>query len=100
MMPHAAQDERRFPRDEARMVEGLTEPEVVALLCRDGTCPEWIDIHPEAVGPGVTVFRLLCCGRFTADSAKLYYTSRALGPFGIKSPALPHKFREGDRGSR
>ena len=93
----ATQDERVFPSDEGRIVEGLTEQEVVALLCRNGTCPEWIDIYPEAVGPGVTLFRLLCCGRFTPDPAKMYYTSRGLGPFGIKSPVLPPKFREGDR---
>ena len=94
---HAAADELRFPSDDGRTVESLTEWEVVSLLCRDGTCPEWIDIFPEAVGQGVTVFRLWCCGRYTGDVSKMYYSRRGLGPFGVKSPVLPPGFRHGER---
>lgn len=94
---HATADEVRFPSDDRRTVEGLTEREVVALLCRDAKCPEWIDVSAEAVGKDVTVFRLLCCGRYTDDVSKMYYTRRGLGPFGVKSPVLPPQFREGER---
>jgi len=69
----------------------------MALLCRDGRCPEWIDISVEAVGEGVTVFRLTCCGRYTADPGRMHYTRHGLGPFGVKSPVLPRGFREGER---
>jgi hypothetical protein len=86
-----------FPSDDARTVEGLTERQVVDLLCRDGACPEWIDVCVEATRPGVTVFRLVCCGRYTADRRKMYYNDRGLGPFGVKSPDLPPGFRDGQR---
>jgi hypothetical protein len=94
---HATADEVLYPSDDGRTVQRVTEREVVALLCRDGKCPEWIDVSAEAVGPGVTVFRLLCCGRYTGDNSKMYYASRGLGPFGVKSPVLPPRFREGER---
>ena len=94
---NATADEVLFPSDDARTIEGLTEREVVALLCRDETCPEWIDLRVEVVGAGVTIFRLTCCGRYTADPGRMYYSSRGLGPFGVKSPVLPPRFREGER---
>ena len=43
------------------------------------------------------MFRLTCCGRYTADPARMYYGSRGLNPFAIKSPVLPPEFRDGDR---
>src|SRR4051794_35466442 len=55
---HATADEGRVPSDDGRTLDGLTERDVVELLCRDGACPEWIDISAEAAGRGVTVFRL------------------------------------------
>ena len=36
-------------------------------------------------------------GRYTDDNSKMYYASRGLGPFGVKSPELPPRFREGER---
>src|SRR3954462_4330296 len=58
----------RYAADDGRSVEGLTEQEAVALLYRDGRCPEWIDVSVEVASEGVTVFRLLCCGRYTDDA--------------------------------
>lgn len=39
--------------------------------------------------------KMLCCGRFTSDPQKMYYSERGFGPFGIKSPDLPRDYTEG-----
>jgi hypothetical protein len=91
------EDEVVYPADDGKVLEGFSEQEVVGLLYRDGRCPEWIDVQVEAVGAGVTVFRLDCCGRYTDDKRRMYYSKRGLGPFGVKSPDLPPGFKEGDR---
>ena len=70
---------------------------VVALLHRDGRCPEWIDVSVEAIGTGFTLLRLLCCGRYTDDRKKMHYDDQGLGPFGIKSPVLPPNYVEGSK---
>ena len=88
-------DEVVFPEDNGREVNAASAEEVLKLLYRDGCCPEWIDIAAEAVGQDFTLLRLLCCGRFTNDLRKMYYQDRGMGPFGIKSPALPPDFAEG-----
>jgi hypothetical protein len=75
----------------------FSEQEAVDLLYRDGTCPEWIDVNAEAVSEGATVFRLICCERYTDDKSKMYYSKRGLGPFGVKSPNLPFGYSNGDR---
>lgn len=85
--------EQVFP-DEADPAAPLTAAEVVALLWRDRCVPEWIDISVEAADDQCTFFRLLCCGRFTADESLLYYPESGLSPFGCKSPALPHPWTE------
>ncbi len=85
-------DERVFPADSAKFGErvGPVPASVVAdLLWRDGLLPEWVDISVELVDAEHTYFQLLCCGRFTADESRLYYSDHGQGPFGIKSPRLP-----------
>jgi len=94
---NATPDEVLYPQDDGRDVVCDSDRDVVALLCRDGRCPEWIDIGVEAIGEGFTLLRLLCCGRFTNDVEKMYYSKTGLGPFGIKSPYLPPDYVEGSR---
>ena len=94
---HATDDEIFHPEDDGKAFAGLSEDEVVALLWREGRCPEWIDISAEAVGPTYTLLNLLCCGRYSDDPDKMYYAKRGQGPFGIKSPVLPVGWKEGVR---
>jgi len=84
--------EHIFPNDISvygERVGPIAAPTVVDLLWRDGLIPEWIDISVERSDAEHTYFEILCCGRFTADDALLYYVSRGQGPFGSKSPRLP-----------
>lgn len=92
---HATPDDVLYPGDNDRVVSCDSETDVVALVFRDGRCPQWIDVSAVRVGDTFTELRLLCCGRFTNDRDKLYYTDGGTGPFGIKSPALPPDYKEG-----
>jgi hypothetical protein len=94
---NATPDEVLYPQDDGKEVVRDSDKEVVALLYREGRCPEWIDVSVEAIGSGFTLLRMLCCGRFTNDLKKMYYSNRGLGPFGIKSPELPPDYVEGSR---
>lgn len=94
---YATADEVVYPQDDGREISFASADEVVALLYRDGRCPEWIDVAVEAAGPNFTLVRLLCCGRFTDDLEKMYYRREGRGPFGIKSPDLPPGYVEGSR---
>jgi hypothetical protein len=51
--------------------------------------PEWIDISVWEADEHATYFELMCCGRFTAQSERLYYNWTDVPPFGIKGPAYP-----------
>ena len=88
-------DDYLRPDDLGRTVDAASESDVVALLYRDGRCPDWIDVSVYRIGAGFTELRLICSGRFTNDRTKMCYHSRGLGPFGIKSPDLPPGFVEG-----
>ena len=92
---HATPDDVVYPDDNDRVVYCGSESDVVALLSRDGRCPQWIDISASRVGDTFTEMRLICCGRFTNDRDKLYYTDGGTGPFGLKSPVLPPDYEEG-----
>lgn len=94
---HATPDDRLYPNDNDRVVTVASESDVVSLLYREGRCPQWIDISVTRVGDSFTELRLLCCGRFTDDRAKMYYSDRGLGPFGVKSPVFPPDYKEGSR---
>ncbi|MCA9146947.1 MAG: hypothetical protein H6821_02915 [Planctomycetaceae bacterium] len=94
---HATPDDVLYPDDNDRVVSCDSESDVVALLFRDGRCPQWIDISAARVGETFTEMRLLCCGRFTNDRDKLYYTRGGTGPFGIKSPVFPPDYKEGTK---
>ncbi len=94
---HATPDDRLYRDDNDRIVQLVSESDVVSLLYREGRCPKWIDISVAAIGDSFTELRLLCCGRFTDDRAKMYYSDRGLGPFGVKSPDFPANYEEGTR---
>lgn len=92
-----ATDSVLFPHEDNLVLKAQSRDSVVECLFRDGRCPEWIDISAHAVGPDFTLFRLLCCGRFTSDDSRMYYHSCGLGLFGIKSPDLPKSYQDGQR---
>jgi hypothetical protein len=89
--------ERVYPEDDGREYACLTESEVVSLLFRDERCPEWIDVSVESQSATESILRLDCCGRFTDDPRLMYYSSRGMGPFGIKSPNLPFGLKQGSK---
>ena len=92
---HATQDDVLYPEDEGRVVWCDSEDDVVTLLSRNDRCPQWIDIAVSRIGDTFTELQLLCCGRFTNDRNKMYYSDRGTGPFGIKSPNLPFDYQDG-----
>lgn len=97
---NAKSDERIYPEDDGREFPSLTLDGVADVLLRDGRCPEWIDVAVEAQGDEYTEYtmmRLLCCGRYTDDESRMYYTQQGTGPFGIKSPNLPVGYLEGTK---
>lgn len=94
---HATDDVVLYPEDDGREFADQSEDQAIALLCRDRRCPEWIEVSVEASNPNYSLLQLLCCGRFTANRSSMYYESRGLGPFGIKSPKLPPDFTDGMR---
>ena len=90
-------DETVYPDDPLRVGDpgsALSTVEIIQLLCRDDTVPEWIDISAYRVSGPFTVLSLHCCGRFTPNSERLYYSDSDLSPFGIKSPVLPPRWTE------
>jgi len=93
----AKPDERLYPEDDRREYQSLSADAVADALLRDGRCPEWIDIAVEAHVDDHTQMRLLCCGRYTDDESRMYYTRQGTGPFGIKSPDFPPGYEEGAR---
>lgn len=93
----ATSEEILYPEDDGKDMVCESTETAVRLLYRDGRCPEWIDVSVEAIGKGFTLLSMLCCGRFTNDPKKMYYSEAGLGPFGIKSPRLPPDHVEGLR---
>jgi hypothetical protein len=89
--------ERVYPEDDGREYASLAAAAVADVLLRDGRCPEWIDVAVEAQADDHTRMRLLCCGRYTEDDSRMYYTRQGTGPFGIKSPNLPPGYQEGTK---
>ncbi|MEM6333392.1 MAG: hypothetical protein AAF823_08660 [Planctomycetota bacterium] len=86
-----------YPDDDDVVLDNLDAEDVVKSLCREGRCPVWINIRVEASAIDYTLLVLDCCGRFTDDASKMYYSHQGTGPFGIKSPVLPVGFKKGER---
>ena len=55
-----------YPGDNEKVIELITAIEIVDLLCRNDKVPVWIDISVDSVYKNLTVFRLLCAGRYSA----------------------------------
>jgi hypothetical protein len=92
---NATPEERVYPEDDGSEHTSISVEGVADLLLRDGRCPEWIDVSVEAEGADYTLLRLLCCGRYSEDQRRMYYTDRGMGPFGIKSPSFPPDYTDG-----
>ena len=84
-----------YPADNDKTVDLITADKVISLLCRNGKVPVWIDISVKHTYEDLTVFELMCAGRYAADEKEFYYLKAGTGPFGIKSPALPIDYMEG-----
>jgi hypothetical protein len=94
---HHKEDEIVYPEDEGIIHRDLEAKEVVDLLCRENRVPQWIDISVEFKGSDHTNLTLLCCGRYHSDDDRLFYYEQGTQPFGIKSPNLPIRLKEGSR---
>lgn len=86
-----------YPIDNNKIVEYISDKDVVKLLCRKEKVPVWIDISVESINKDQTIFRLLCAGRYSADENEFYYNKGGTGPFGIKSPTFPPNYIEGQK---
>jgi hypothetical protein len=64
-------------------------------LWRDGRVPEWINIAAIDCDEHTTLVELVCCGRFTADDARLY-KQNGPPPFAIHGVPLPPGQRQPD----
>jgi len=84
-----------YPSDNEKVIELITNIEIVDLLCRNDKVPVWIDISVDCVYKTFTVFRLLCAGRYSSDDNEFYYSKNGTGPFGIKSPTLSPEYIDG-----
>lgn len=92
-------DETIFPEDSQKdpsSLQQLSHEQVVQLLVRGERVPEWIDISVRSADSQTVTFELLCCGRFTASDALLYYPGSNCRPFGIKSPVLPYGWTDAE----
>jgi hypothetical protein len=91
------EDEIVYPEDDDVIFEDLDANAVVGLLCREERVPQWIDIAVGFRERDHTLLSLLCCGRYHADDNRLSYFEQGTQPFGIKSPTLPPRDKDGAR---
>ncbi len=88
-------DEELFPQDSAPLTEAkpylgpMPFQDAVAFLWRGGKVPEWVDVSIEDVIDSQSLVGLACCGRFTAETQRLYHAWGGIPPFSVKGPALP-----------
>lgn len=89
-------DERVYPEDSthipASLRSRLTRAEVVELLWREGTVPEWINLTVKEEDGEHTVIELDSCGRFTANEQLLYHEREGYPPFHVLGPSLPPSY--------
>ena len=94
-------DEVVYPEDDAftraLALHDVGADEVVAELWRDGRVPEWINLTVIGERGASTLIEVLACGRFSAQTARLYHAEEGYPPFHVLSPALPPRHVEGDR---
>jgi len=93
-------DEEVYPEDgsmeRAHQLRQCTEAEVVEVLWRKGSVPEWVDLTVVGVTGTQTVVKLECCGRFTLAETLLYHQRLGNPPFLIAGPTLPVGYKHGD----
>ena len=77
-------DMTTYPEDEGTIHYGVTDKQVMEILCRDNKLPVWIDIYVIDADENFTTLELLCAGRFSDKKTDYYYHQRGSGPFGIK----------------
>ena len=98
---HATSEFKLFPEDSSNQhalaMKGVSGDEVISGLWRDGYVPQWIDIAVAGETGAATVIDVIACGRFIDDEQRLYYASTDVAPFGVKGPALPAGYVQGQR---
>ncbi len=97
---HRQPDELVYPED-GHTADDVLGPwpsgEVVSWMWRSGPVPVWVDVSVFAEESGNVEVQLLCAGRFSDNPERLYYECDGQSsPFGIKSPALPPGWTDGD----
>jgi hypothetical protein len=93
----ASGDFEKYPEDDGKIIRYENIDDVVNELVRNERVPVWINISAYKYSKNDTLMRLICAGRFTNDSKKLYYYHNGTGCFGIKSPNLPFGYKEGTK---
>jgi hypothetical protein len=84
-----------YPEDDGKILDGLSDTEVMNLLNRKEKVPVWIDVSVTESNNHITTVELLCAGRYSNNPEEYYYRKQGSGPFGIKSPKLPSDFIDG-----
>ncbi len=84
-----------YPDDDNKVINCNSLEDVAELLMRADRIPVWIDIQASKYSSAFTLLHLICAGRYTCDIDKLYYYDRGVGCFGVKSPNLPIRYKEG-----
>lgn len=94
-------DERLYPEDSSEeRATGLrccTADRVVTELWRGGMVPEWVDLSVIGLVKKKTIIEVRCCGRFTANEARLYHEEAGLPPFHVQSPPLVRGQKDGEK---
>lgn len=66
--------------------------EVVDLLWREGSVPEWINVFVESNTSEYTQIKLDCCGRFSRKSEHIYHAHEGRAPFHVLGPPRQSEF--------
>ncbi|MCP3921957.1 MAG: hypothetical protein GY714_05150 [Desulfobacterales bacterium] len=85
--------EKTYPED-------YNEPErkcdsskqVVELLWREGSVPEWINVTVDSEDKNFTYIKLECCGRFSDNHRLMYHIQEGYVPFHVLGPPIPTEF--------
>ena len=96
-------DERVYPEDTERIPASrrsrLTREEAVELLWREGAVPEWVNLSVSREDGEHTLIGLECCGRFTANTQRLYHEREGYPPFHVLGPSLSPSY-DSEKGGR
>ena len=91
--------ERVFPEDYSERERAFANSEeVVELLWRDGTVPEWINVSVVSEDGEHTLIKLECCGRYSGDVKHMYHAHEGRAPFHVIGPPVPLGYEEAGGG--